>query len=66
MICPKCGVDSFRVKDSRQHYTEDGELHCIVIRTRECFACGYRQKTPETVEKENTICSIEPISSGHE
>lgn len=61
MICPKCGKDTFRVNDSRQHY--GGQFHCIVIRTRACFSCGYRQKTPETVERgnENTICSVEGV-----
>jgi len=69
MLCPKCGVDAFRVKDSRQHYADKkhrSEFHCIVIRVRECFACGYSQKTPETVEKEKTIYSADCVSTSVE
>jgi transcriptional regulator NrdR family protein len=72
MICPACGTDTFRVKDTRIHYETEG-FHCIVIRIRECFACGHRQKTPETVESSgcpeksenhpNTICSIDHVDA---
>jgi transcriptional regulator NrdR family protein len=51
MICPKCGVDSFRVKKTVPYYDSTG-FHCIVIRHRNCFSCGYEQKTPEMIERE--------------
>lgn len=62
MLCPKCKIDSFRVEDSRPYYDCD-TLHCLVIRRRKCFACGYEQKTAETVEKLQTICGNSKINN---
>jgi transcriptional repressor NrdR len=46
MKCPFCGVDRDRVVDTRT-----GENQSVIRRRRECFECGRRFTTYETVEE---------------
>jgi C4-type Zn-finger protein len=60
MTCPQCKEGEFRVARTEKDYECDA-FHCVVIRTRRCSKCGYVQKTPETVEKQNATDSSKSI-----